>query len=447
MSSSSSKILLISYQFPPAGGVAVQRILSLAKYLPPAGFDVRVLCCSNPGVPVQDPKLLLHVPASVEVDRVMSPEPPFHLRRRLWDALKLFRGGRSASNGKPAAGGRAESSPGLIQSAVQRVLSPDPEVVWVPFARRRARQLIRKHDIRHVLITAPPYSSYLIGIRLKAEMPWLNIVSDYRDDWLGYYVIEYDYYRSAFMRKRATEIERKMVESSNLVVCVTRTITRAMQERYPDQPPSKFAWVANGYDPESFANLQPRPHGTSKIVVTYTGTLHKASTARHYLDALDSLPGHVQERFETRFIGRITTDEAGHLRNRKSAIVEIGFLPQKDVFGRLEDTDFLLVTMMHAGSMTGKVFEYLATGRPILAFAAPGSELARVIEETGAGWCADPEDPDGMRRMLLHAVDVRDGREPGPVRSQAAVERYDRSRLAAEYGDFIRTAAARAGRP
>ncbi len=376
MRSSSSDILLISYQFPPAGGVAVQRILSLAKYFPESDFNVRVLSCSNPGVPLLDHTLLRRLPPTVEVHRAFSPEPPFKLRKHIWNLLSLFRGHKSH---KPAVQRRG---PGFFQSVVQRILSPDPEVVWVPQATRRARQLIRKHGIKHVLVTAPPFSSYLIAIRLKAEMPELNIVADYRDDWLGYYVTEYEYYNSDFMRRRAAEIERKVVESSNLVVCVTRTITEIMRKRYSDQPAEKFAWIPNGYDPESFTGFQPKSHGTSKIVVSYTGTLHASSSARFYLDALDTLPESMRARFETRFIGRITDEEKARLRDRKSAVVQIGFLPQDELFGRLEETDFLLLTMMHAGSMTGKIFEYLATGKPILAVAPRDSEVSRLIAET-----------------------------------------------------------------
>ena len=97
------------------------------------------------------------------------------------------------------------------------------------------------------------------------------------------------------------------------------------------------------------ASFQSRPHEAAKIVVTYTGTLHKSSSARYYLDALDALPEEFRARFETRFIGRITEDEAKSLQNRKTAIRQFDFMAQAEAFRWIEETDYLLVTMMHAG--------------------------------------------------------------------------------------------------
>src|SRR5438270_4770542 len=133
-------LLLISYLFPPAGGIAVQRALSLAKYLPDCGYEVHVLKAANAAQPVHDPSLLRHIPEGVRVHGAFTPEIPFALRQKLWH--KLRGAGKTAGCG-PANGQcvPAKKPSWWKQAAVnqvRRLLCPEPEILWVPFAVRKA---------------------------------------------------------------------------------------------------------------------------------------------------------------------------------------------------------------------------------------------------------------------------------------------------------------------
>jgi glycosyltransferase involved in cell wall biosynthesis len=436
------KILLVSYQFPPAGGVAVQRILSLAKYLPKHGYEVHVLCCRNPGIPEWDSSLLRHIPAEVKICRTFSPELPFKWRKRIWRLFSGRPGKTKAADAGPAPEAKPSASSnslGLIREAALRLFCPDPEVVWIPFALRQARRLIRRHNISTVLVTAPPFSSFSIGVRLKQQFPGLRFVADYRDDWLGYYLKEYDVYKSSYMRRRAAELERELVESADLVVCTTRMTTDALRGRYPEQDPKKISCIYNGYDAESFADLKPRSHGTRHVVVTFIGTLHKVTSARYYLSALDALPEAVRSRFETRFIGRVAEDEAVYLDNCRSSVKLLGFMAQREAFRYIAESDYLLTTVMYAGSIAAKVFEYLAVGKPILLFGPRESEMARLLAMTGAGWCVDPADDPAVTSALLGRLALaRDNPESvGFKPNWDVIRKYERSYLAGEYGRLI----------
>jgi glycosyltransferase involved in cell wall biosynthesis len=322
----------------------------------------------------------------------------------------------------------------------RRILCPEPEVLWVPFALRRARAIVRKYGIEAVLVTAPPFSSFLVGNALKAEFPHLKLISDFRDDWLRFYLGEFDYQKGDYVRRRATAIERRTVQLSDLVVVVTQSMLEHIQSRYPEQRSQKFAFIPNGYDPESFVGFQPRAHNASRAIVSHVGTVYSASSPRYYLDALDALPDEVRAGIETRFIGRISDDEKPFLRSRKSRITEVGFIPQDQALRQMEETDFLLLVMTDAASLTGKVFEYMATGKPILAIADANGEVARMLQQTRAGWCASPNDPEGIRSLVLNAIEQ--GRTGvcgfGPDRD--AIRRFERPRLAAEYGALIANA-------
>ena len=395
----SKSILIISHVFPPAGGVPVQRPLSFAKYLPENGYEVHVLTTRNGAAPVMDPSLLRHVPSSVTVHRSFTAEPPFFLRQLVSKFLP-------ASGVRNPPGGPNATRHGFtsrLAGEARKLLAPDPEVAWVPFATHTASRIIRRHHISTVLLTAPPFSIFMTGNALKRRFPHLKIVADFRDEWLNFYLKTFDV-GSSSIRARAAAIERETVESSSLVLSVTPSIIREMRERYPEQPDAKFVYLPNGYDPDAFAAFTPRPHGTRRVVVTFVGTLYKASSARYFLDAVDALPAEIRDRFETRFIGRVAEDEKAFLKNRKSEVKILGFLPQAEGFTHIEETDYLLVTMTDAASLTGKIFEYLATRKPILAFARVGGEIDKILHKTKGGWCVDPDDQFGARELLTNAA-------------------------------------------
>ncbi len=326
----------------------------------------------------------------------------------------------------------------LPVSLLRRLLSPDPEVAWVPFAIRKARQIIRSQDIEAVLVTAPPFSSFLIGTWLKQRFPQLRLISDFRDDWLRFYLNDFDFQRGDHMRRRAEKIQESTVRLSDLVVATTHSTLNDIRRRYPQEPNGKFLVVPNGYDPEVFGLLPTRIASHSKVVVTYVGTVYNVCSPRYYLDALDSLPDHVRSEFETRFIGRVADDERRFLEGRKSSIRLLGFMPQEEAVHQMEEADYLLLTVTNDFALAGKMFEYLATGKPVLAISPPDSETCRLIREGRAGWCADPGDPDAIARILLMAYQRLRTGQPQLDPNWELIRGFERPRLASRYGTAIR---------
>jgi glycosyltransferase involved in cell wall biosynthesis len=426
------KILLVSYLFPPNGGIAVQRALSFAKYLPPLGYEVHVLKARNASGPVQDPGLLKHIPPQVRIHEAFTPEIPFHFRQKIWSLLSRKKPASSADKTPTPAGA---SRPSLPARLIRRILCPEPEILWVPFAVRKLAKIIERENIDTVLVTVPPFSALVVGTHIKRRFPHIRLISDFRDEWLSFYLKDFDFQNSAETRRRAETIERESIEASDLVIAVTPTSLQTIRDRYPDQPDSKFACLPNGYDPESFASFRAREHSGAQVVVTHMGTLYKTASPRYYLDALDTLPDEIRSRFETRFVGRIADSERSVLEGRKSDIRILGFMPQTEALRQTEETDFLLLTMTNEISLPGKLFEYLATGKPILALAAAGSEVHQILAETGSGWCADPFDPAAIQAMLRKAVQYRE--QAASNIQWDKVRRYERPRLTAELAGLI----------
>ena len=419
------KILLISCYFPPVGGIHVQRAVSLARYLPENGFKVFVLTARS-SVPLIDKELLRLIPDDVEVHRTWTLEPPFHLRKRVWSRLS------SQSHG---VGAKFKS---MFTRKIKRRICPDPQVLWYPFAIRRATKLIRKEGIQTILVTAPPFSAFLIANELKRRFPHLCAIADIRDEWLQYFVKEFVFRGDDYIVARAAEIERTTVESCDRIVAVSAASLNATRSRYPEQPGGKFVLIPNGYDPAAFSEFRSRSHGSDKLVFTYTGTVYRPCSPKPYLDALDGL-AKIRSCVETRFVGRVAQEfDRGVFENHHSLVRLVDYVPQKDSFRYMEETDVLLLPWVDRVNIPGKLFEYLATGKPILALCYPDSEVARVVQQTASGWCVNPDDVAEIQ-LALTEIYAQGGKYPRR-RNWQAIRRYERPRLAAEYAQVIRGA-------
>jgi len=234
---------------------------------------------------------------------------------------------------------------------------------------------------------------------------------------------------------KAAAIERTTVESSDCVVPVTAAARDEMRSRYPEQPAGKFQVVANGFDPAAFASFHARSSGTGKVIVTYTGTIYSPASPAGFLDALDRLPEQMRSRFEVRFIGRMAEEfDRNVFANRKANIRLIDFVPQEQALHYLEESDYLLLPWADHLNVPGKLYEYVATRKPIIALTRPDADVVKVIRSTQTGWCIDRSDPSALRILLMQiAGDVAS--RPAP--NEAAIRRFERPELAAEYARLI----------
>jgi hypothetical protein len=139
-------------------------------------------------------------------------------------------------------------------------------------------------------------------------------------------------------------------------------------------------------------------------------------------------------------VGRVTADERPYLQNRKSKVTEVGFVPQAEALRLMEETDVLLVTMLDPTATSGKIYEYLPAGKPILAVAVEG-ELSQLIRETRAGWCVDPHDRAGLEALLRQLFDPSRNLLKEFRPDWDAIRCYERPRLASAFADLITAAA------
>jgi len=433
----SHRVLIITYLFPPSGGIGPPRYVGYTRHLPAHGCEVSVIAPKNPHTPLYDPALLKQVPPQTRVHRVFCPSVPYFLRDRIW---KKISGKTDGAAGSPGAGsGLVHAGKKLAKEAVQRFFNPDVQKFWVPFVLRRARRVIREEGIQTVILNIPPFSLFALVPPLKREFPHLTWITEIRDDWLGYYLQNFDSARTDAKQRLAIRLEGDAMRASDFVVAVTPAQRDAIRERYPDQPSGKFLCVPNGYDAELYENFRPSREGRDNMVITYYGSLYATPPydITGYLDALDQLPDHIRDQIETRFIGRIAREAEPLLAGRKAKLIKMGFFPRAEGVAKLQETDYLLVVSNDPTAHAGKLFDYLATGLPILALSPPHGEVARLLRKTGGGIAVDAMDRDAIRQMLLDALaSLRGQPNVFPVPDRAAVAAFDRKNLVAQLAEL-----------
>jgi glycosyltransferase involved in cell wall biosynthesis len=438
---SAQNVLLVTYAFPPAGGVNVLRAASLARYLPTEGIRLDVLTTRNPSSVGTDATHLREIPPEVTIHRTLTLDLPFGIKKGL---KRLITGSRPPST--QAVVSAPHGTPSFLKRLLQDLLLPDPQVTWLPVLTRVARRIVRERNIDLVLITAAPFSSLRLAERLRKEIPDLPIVLDFRDEWLStsFDVASFQFSRSERARSFAIQAEAKAIGSATVVVSVTEAARREIRGRYPNQPESKFVHIPNGFDATRISRSaspgEARPDG--KIVVTYVGTIYASTEPTMLVEALKSLPAEVKSRFVIRFIGHIEEPRYRETLLQLGNMVELrGYLPQHQALAAMSETDYVLLVTHDRLNVSAKFYDYIGAGKPILACVHPQGDVRRLVEDLRAGWWADSRDAGSIRQLFVDAA----ARGSWPLSEfQPDLEKiaqYERKTLAKRYAALLHSIA------
>jgi glycosyltransferase involved in cell wall biosynthesis len=413
------KVLLVSLYFPPAGGGGVQRTLKFATHLPALGFETHVLAPDDPKWVHADPELQPPTQAWVHRARYLGPR------------------GR-----KPAEELYGRTGLDLVtrhaRLAFRRFLVPDENVSWNLTAIPAALRIVRREGIDVVLTTSPPSSVHLVGAAAKkAGAKW---VADLRDS-LG----AHPHRRAESRLVRAKEsgeraVARTVARSANAIVTVSDAITEEVRAL---EPKGRVVTIANGCDFDDFAGLEYRP--AERFRITHTGSFFGKRSPRPFLEALAGSDLDVVARFVGDF--RSSDREWAEGLGLGDRLELYPYVPRRRSLELQRDSEALLLLVPEAGGrgrgvLSGKVFEYLAAERPILAAVPPDGAAAELLRETGAAIVAPPDDVEAIRDALEELVERwRAGRLNGSPLPEALRERLSREARSEELADLLRSLA------
>jgi len=440
-SATPKNVLFAAYWFPPGGEHGVQRAAKFCKYLPEFGY--RPLVVSGPEEDIRhyrDPSLL----ADIEKTKVFRCTGFERLLVRLPEKLRL-------------------------KLLIWLLLRPDRCVLeWVPAAKRTALKIAKEYPIDAIITTLMPLSSALLGWKLKRLLgvPW---ILDYRDPWTtcvrSVWPTRWHYWWECRQ-------ERRVLSEADAVVVVTPTMKERLVRKFP-QCAGKTHVIYNGFDAQDVPP-EPAAPGKGPLRIGFAGVLtghdsrqrgarlgilskffcyrvgltdYSTGSPYYLLHALRALldeSPQMAEQIRLAFAGKFgrsnwqVVEDLG-LQN----IVSFqGYVPHNESLRLLSDSDVLFMPMQsppngdRSYNLSGKIFEYLGTRRPILA-TVPEGDLRDVLERAGAGWCVDPRDVGGIKSLLAKLVKMKAAGTLGATQDRQYVMQFERRKLTGQLAELL----------
>ena len=396
------RVLIISYYWPPTGGSGVQRWVKFAKYLPSEGWQPVIYTPENPEQLAIDTSLEAEVPAEAEV-----------IRRRIIEPYELYKNMlRKSGHSKEA----VEVNPVNAQnkSFLQKVamwvrgnlFRPDPRCLWIGPSVRFLKKYLKDHPVDLIVSTGPPQSMHLIARKLarKTGLPW---IADFRDPWTKIF-----YFKHLSMTKCTQRwherMEKRVLDEATCVVAVSPLV----QQEFQAMTQTPVELITNGFDEGDFASekcLEANGGPEQPFIITHTGLFaadgnptvlwevlsEKCSKSEEFRKTLKiNLIGKTDEQI----INAIT--EAGLAENLNN----LGYQPHARAIEEQRRASLLILPLRkepeYKAVLPGKLFEYLASWRPVLGIGQPDGAMSMILNSTKTGLVLNWEDKKSIARYV-----------------------------------------------
>lgn len=410
------RILMIINEFPPVGESGVQRPLKFVKYLSKLGWKVWVVTPRRLPKGILDPSLCDEIPKDCSIHYTGS----FGLGAGAIQSVDNLRTGTASPLGKQAIARKA-----LL--TVNNILFPlDKQIGWVPFAYRKAVQIIEQHKLRNVYITGFPFSAFLAGIMLKRKFDnKIRWIADYRDAW------QFEPLMAGklppFRMNQIRYWDEKTLKSCDHAVFVTQGIVDQYIKAYPWLR-SKCSLITNGYDEDDFAAIEPIK--CDKYNLVYMGKLYNLQRP-NILPLLEALKSIDDGSFHLTHVGTSTPEVDARIQEGSYSFYHYeGYQPHQIALNYSAGADVNLLPINDDPAsrtmFTGKLFELLRIGKPILALGPDQCVAGDLVKRARAGEYVNLADREGIVSAL-----ERIKNNPAAYKTDKSVVReYERERLA-----------------
>lgn len=393
--SATRRVLLVAYYMPPAGGPAVQRILQFVEGLPHHNWQVDVLTVQAGAYPTTDPGLQKAVPPSVQVYRTPALDP-YALYARL-------KGARNTKDALPA-GSFDPNAASWIERLARwvraNIFLPDARIGWWPFAVLRGLWLLRTQRYDAVLTSGAPHSVHCIGHTLHrfSSTPW---VADLHDPWtdIGFYD---ELPHTDFARRLDAALERRVLQTATRVT----TVSPSWKQLFASKGATVGPVVENGFAPADFRTLDVAVR-RDRFVISHVGTLYANRNPMALWDALAVLQSReALPTLELQLVGRVAPVVEQALRERGlwHCTTVVPFVPHRTALRYMAESALLLLCIepfqVDAGMITSKLYEYLATERPVIGIGPPNGDAAALLRQHNAGTMVPRDDARTAEQML-----------------------------------------------
>jgi len=391
------RVLIISYYWPPSGGAGVQRWLKFVKYLRNFGWEPVIYTPGNPEFPELDHSLAKDIPAGIEILKQTIWEP--------YDTYKKLLGQRKDEKINAAFLSEKKKNSALENLSVWirgNFFIPDARKFWIKPSIKFLTGYLKENPVKAVISTGPPHSMHLIALEVaeRVNIPWL---ADFRDPWTNI-----DFYKDLKLTSRADAIHRKLEKQVLSQADVVTVISPGMAADFGRIHERTYEVITNGFDPGDTGQSHP-PSPDKKFSIAHIGTLVSSRNPETVWIALQDIVATDPEfasDLEIKLVGKVDYKVMESLEQRglSGFVRKIDYMPHDEVVKYQQQSRVLLLIINNTPNakmiLTGKFFEYLAAGRPILCLGPADGDAAAILAETQAGLLADFGDVSTMKEHI-----------------------------------------------
>lgn len=388
------KVLIISYYWTPAGGPGVQRWLKFVKYLRFFGIEPVVYAPKNPHYPMIDPEIGNDLPKDVTIVKRSIIEP--------YGIASLF---SKSKTQKISAGILPTKKISWIEKLFLFIRGnffiPDARIFWVKPSIRFLKKYITENQIDTIITTAPPHSIHLIGLGLKKHFPNLRWIADFRDPWTTI-----GYHSALRLTQKSTKkhllLEYEVLNNADEIIVTSPSTQKEFQEKTT----KPISVITNGYDDYQKVTTKL----SEKFLLSHIGSLLSDRNPKVLWQVLGDLvaenPNFAND-FQLCFAGKISDEILEDLqKNNLLEFTEIkGYIPHSEALILQRKSQVLLLLEINSpktqGIIAGKLFEYITSGRSILAMGYKQWDVADIIKQTNTGKVAEFDNYENIKHCLL----------------------------------------------
>lgn len=430
------KVLILTYYWPPSGGAGVQRWLKFVKYMRHYNWEPVVYTVENGEMPVIDESLQKDV-----------PEGTLILKTPIWEPYTIYKRfiGRKKEDKINASFLNENKKTGFTEKVSIWIRGnffiPDARKFWIRPSINYLSDYIQKNKISYVISSGPPHSMHLIALGLKKKFPELKWVADFRDPWTNI-----DFYEKLMLSKWADRTHHKqelsVLKNASVVLSIGKAMSDEFKEMYLNaggKEGDKFKVITNGFDEEDIHGAEEIKD--KKFSIAHIGTLVKDRNPVILWKVLAELVNEnpaFKEQLEIKLVGKVDIFVKDQIESFKldGFVKKIEYLPHNEVIKEQQRSRVLLLLVNNTknakGILTGKFFEYMSSGAPILAIGPTDGDLAEIIHETNSGLISSFDDKESLKRNILAYFEGSYNK-----RNEEAILKYSRKGLTEKLCDLL----------
>jgi glycosyltransferase involved in cell wall biosynthesis len=427
------KVLIITYYWPPAGGGGVQRWLKFVKYLRSFGWEPIVYTVENGDYPFTDLSFKDELPSDLEV-----------IKQPIWEPYTLFRKLRGIKKND-------KIDPGILSQNKKygfkeklavwirgNFFIPDARCFWIKPSIKFLTKFLKENKVDVIVSTGPPHSCNLIGlgVQKKTRLPW---IADFRDEWT-----QIDFFENLGLtkpaRKKHLALEKKVLDNADIILTVGSHLAYGLKSL--SLKPNRIEVISNGFDEQDRHDVNVPLD--NKFTIVYIGAMNEARNPKTLWFAIKMLketePDLLND-LEIRIIGKLDDDVLRSVQEMgiSDKLNYVGYVSHAEAVKYQNSAQMLLLvinkTKNNKAIVTGKIFEYIAAGRPIICIGPKDGDAAEIIKKSNTGWVFDY---DEIKELASHIKKNYELYKINRLKVNASeIENYSRKNLTEKLANLL----------